>query len=248
MNIFLFLFILVIVYKRHAYVIRFILVILQTPGAGPSSTNDSDGNAHGKKRKKDTQDDSSSLEDRVSSLEKSTRVEVVQELKDKVRVLCMQAEPSTPLILLTLEELAKVARRGNHEEADMFEELLRQAIRYQTKLDLPSLCLSVMGGKAADIITKAVSKCLKVESKSVESKKEVSQPKPEDSPLYNLYPPQQAYQPQPYYNFGYMRGFRGRPSQFRPRGGCHFCGSTSHMVKDCADMKEAKEKQFKKQS
>jgi hypothetical protein len=43
----------------------------------------------------------------------------------------------------------------------VYEELARQAIRHQTKVDVTSLCLSVLGGRAADAISKAISKCLK---------------------------------------------------------------------------------------
>lgn len=53
------------------------------------------------------------LEDRVASLVKTTQVEAVKELKEYVRALCLHAEPSNTLILLTLEELAKVARRAD---------------------------------------------------------------------------------------------------------------------------------------
>lgn len=202
-----------------------------------------------RKRKRDTSSDES-LEDRVANLEKSAR-SPVQELKEKVRSLCMMAEPSTPLILITLEELAKVAKKEQHDESEVFEELARQALRHQTKLDIASLCLSVMGGKAADVITKAISKCMRVE-KSVESKKEFSPPKSEDSPLYNLYPSQPPYaippQIPPYYGSyarGYNPGFRGR-NRFRPRSACLFCDSTSHTIRDCDEMKDARKIKSKK--
>jgi hypothetical protein len=72
------------------------------------------------------------------------------------------------LILLTLRELAKHLRKADAEDAEVYEELARQAIRHQTKVDVTSLCLSVLGGRAADAISKAISKCLKekVESKN----------------------------------------------------------------------------------
>lgn len=59
------------------------------------------------------------------------------------------------LILLTVEDLVKVARKVSHEDAETFEELSRQATRYQAKLDISSLCLLVLGEKAADAISKA---------------------------------------------------------------------------------------------
>lgn len=64
----------------------------------------------------------------------------------------MQEDPSMSLILLTIEDLAKTAKKVSHEEADIYEELSRQGTRYQTKLDISSLCLSVLMCKAADAI------------------------------------------------------------------------------------------------
>ena len=192
----------------------------------------------------------------MASLERSAKVEAVKELKEKVRVLCLQQEPSNSLILLTLEELAKTAWRVDHDETDVFEELARQASRHQDKLNISSLCLSVLGGKAADAITKAIAKCIK--EKQSEEKPDCkpkpgpnqSGPKSEDSPLYNLYPPYQVpfmygMQSAPFFQPPYSASnYRGRPRQFgfRPRGACLFCESTSHQVKDCEKMKAAKGK------
>ena len=89
------------------------------PASTSSSTVDDNNNNPSAKRKRDPQSDN--LEDRVASLEKSAKVEAVKELKEKVRALCLQHEPSNPLILLTLEELAKTARRVDHEESDVFD-------------------------------------------------------------------------------------------------------------------------------
>ena len=71
------------------------------------------------KRKHSSVEGNDSLEQRISSLEKVAKVEL-NELKEKVRTLCLQEDPSNALILLTLEELAKTARRGNHEDAEVF--------------------------------------------------------------------------------------------------------------------------------
>jgi len=205
------------------------------------------------KRKRTVPAESSDLEERVASLEKSAKVEV-KELKDKVRTLCLQQDPTDSLILLTVEELAKSARKVNHEEADTLEELARQANRHQKQLDISSLCLSVLGGQAADAITKAISKCLK--EKQVESKSEErgvkavadAVPKPESSPLHNLYPPFMYSMPfQPPYPGSFSQGYNfrnSRPSfrQFgnRPRGACLFCDSQTHQIKDCEKMRAAK--------
>ena len=106
--------------------------------------------------------------------------------------LCPQQEPSIFLILLTLEELAKHARKADAEYAEVYEEIARQAIKQQTKVDVTSLCLSLLGGRAPDAISKAISKCLKekVESRNGDncSKPEKNAPNPENSPLHNLYP------------------------------------------------------------
>lgn len=172
-----------------------------------------------------------------------------------MRKLCLQQEPSISLILLTLKELSKHARKADAEDADVYEELAREAIRHKTKVDVTSLCLSVLGGRAADAISKAISKCLKekVESKNDDkfSKPEKNAPKPENSPLHNLYqmgfqPPFAANFPQPQ-GYGY-RNPKPRPytPNYRPRGAaCLFCDSTSHLVKDCEKMKAAKGKQLK---
>ena len=173
-----------------------------------------------------------------------------------MRALCLQQEPSISLILLTLEELAKHLRKADADDAEVYKELARQAIRHQTKVDVTSLCLSVLGGRAADAISKAISKCLKekVESKNGDkcSKPEKNVPKPENSPLHYLYPfmypmgfqtPFASNFPQPQ-GYGYRNLMpRSYTPNFRPRGAaCLFCDSTSHLVRDCYKMKAAKGK------
>lgn len=101
-----------------------------------------------------------SLEKRLKLLEKSSK-DQVDDLKEKVRCVCLQENPSVSLILLTVEDMAKVTGKVSHEDAETFEDLSRQATRYQAKLNISSLCLSVLGGKAADAISKAVAKSLK---------------------------------------------------------------------------------------
>ncbi|CAG2201386.1 unnamed protein product [Mytilus edulis] len=220
---------------------------VQMSGDIVQSSGDNNNNGTNKRKRDD-------LEDRIANLENTTKEEVVKNLKEKVRTLCLQDNPSDSLILLTLEELAKAARRVNHDDADTFEELTRQANRHQLKLDISSLCLSVLGGKVADAITKAVSKCLKEKQPEKDTT-----PKPEDSPLHNLYPPYQApcmypYNAMPYlqppYPGGFNNNYRGRPrnsgnfgnSGIRQRGACLFCESTSHQIRDCDKMKAAKGK------
>ena len=62
--------------------------------------------------------------------------DAITQLKDKVRSLCLQNDPSEPLILLTLEELARVSRRQGHADAELYEELTRQAKVQRGQLDL----------------------------------------------------------------------------------------------------------------
>lgn len=62
-----------------------------------------------------------------------------------MRLLANQNSPSEALILLALDESAKTARAV--KDADIFEELYRQASRKQGKINLVTLVLSVMGVK-----------------------------------------------------------------------------------------------------
>lgn len=55
----------------------------------------------------------------------------IEAIKEKVRLLANQNSPSEALILLALDELAKTARAVKVEDADIFEELYRQASRNQ---------------------------------------------------------------------------------------------------------------------
>ena len=191
--------------------------------------------------------------DRIEKLEKGAEGRV-KDLREKVRTLCLQSSPSDPLILLTLDELATQARKLRDGEADTLEELARQANRFQHKINIPNLCMSVLGGKAADVISKAMSKCLKEEKPEKTAKEEQ---KRAPSPLSNVYPQQmymyppfpnqgysnQGYHFQGYPNHGYSGvypspgGYRGR-GRSRPRGNCHLCNSPSHFMKDCGKVKE----------
>ena len=88
-----------------------------------------------KKQKVSTDMTESTLEQRISSLEKKSDGAVTQ-LKDQVRSLCLQNSPSEPLILLTFEELARVTKRQGDTDAELYEELARQAKLQQGQLDL----------------------------------------------------------------------------------------------------------------
>ncbi|CAG2204836.1 unnamed protein product [Mytilus edulis] len=104
---------------------------------------------------------------RVADIEKSNE-DNVKELKDNVRSLALHANPSESLILLSLDELAKKARKQNDDDAETFDELSRQAQRHQGSINVATLTLNVIGGKASDLVEKAMAKCLMV--KEVEQK------------------------------------------------------------------------------
>lgn len=101
--------------------------------------------------------------------------------------MALQTKPSVPLILVTLDELARTARRKGHSEASMYEELSRQANLNQEKIDIQSFCLNVLGGNASDIVGKALSKAIKIkpEMKSTEMEK-INFENQAHSPLLNL--------------------------------------------------------------
>lgn len=220
-----------------------------------------------KKQKLDKQTDDA-LEQRVSSLEKRND-DTVTQLREQVRSLCLQTSPSEPLILLTLEELARKSERQGHAEVEIFEELARQAKVNQGKVDLATLCLTALSGKAGDVIIKALTKYIKKQKRSEEKANPVTETdtRPTASPLANVYPPMPStyhyptpvapgpyglqypgqYAGMPPYHMSYLarpygmgRGTGGR--QWRARGACLFCESTDHQVKDCQKMKLAKSK------
>lgn len=127
--------------------------VLDSPSQGSGSSEEPE---NPQKKMKLYFDVQNNLLKRIEELEKDKLVSV-QELKDKVRTLCTQTNLSISLILLTLDELARIS----HSEADTFEELARQAAMHYDKIDITSLCLSVLGGQASDAISKAMRKFMK---------------------------------------------------------------------------------------
>lgn len=206
--------------------------------------------------------DGESLEKRIKLLEQEKQSNV-DLLREKVRMLSLQSEPSNALILLTLDELARLARARRHIDADTYEELARQASRHQDKICIASLCLSVLSGKASDVISKAMKQCMKGKSDKTTSEvgKRDDGARP-SSPMTVLYPQHYMYPMYPpHTGFGFHRpGFSGYSRRFAsptPRFGrgasgswsttrpvCHFCESSSHLVKDCELMKKAKKEQL----
>lgn len=147
---------------------------------------------------------------------------------------------------------------------DLYEELYRQCSRMQGKINMGNLCLTVLGGGGgvAGTVTKAINKCLKetgfseVKRDNTSCKEDIQPPK-QESVLANLYPPMPMYPmgfPLPYsyapqYGGGYMYRSviplgQGRPyrKQNMGRGTFLFCESSSHYVRDCELMKQAKRK------
>ena len=47
----------------------------------------------------------------------------VESFNDKVRGLALQSNPNEALVLLAIEDLAKISRRRDHLDADTYEEL-----------------------------------------------------------------------------------------------------------------------------
>ena len=173
----------------------------------------------------------------------------VESLKDKVRMLCLQANPNDCLILLALDDLARSARKTQHADAETYEELVRQAHKHQHSINIASLSLGVVGGKAVDVVVKVLNKCVK--EKQVESKltnaNEKETKKDENitftSPMFNAYPPYPM--PPMWQNPGYGQGQtffypRSRGRGFRPKGNCYFCDMPGHTIRECQKMKMAK--------
>ena len=61
----------------------------------------------------------------------------------------MQKNPSEQLVLLALDEPADAARSIDHEDADMYMELARQANFNQGNFPIAGFVLNVLGGKAS---------------------------------------------------------------------------------------------------
>lgn len=241
--------------KLLHYAIIYANEVGQPDGQDISQDEQQVGEPQAKKQKKEH-----ALEKRIEELEQSKRNEGEEELKSlkaKVRGLCMQTEPSVPLILVLVEELASTARKMNSDDAAIFEELARQANCNKEKLDIPSFCLSVLGGKATDVVGKALSKALKVKSECGESSVLGKVQATHQSPMLNLYSqPPQAYwgfgqgnfvpQMYPYGGVtgygGYRKYQRGSGRGQSSRGNCLFCGGPDHYVRDCMKMKAARDR------
>lgn len=76
-----------------------------------------------KKPRKAKNNQADEILSRIADLEKG--MESVENLKENVRGLALQKSPNEAMILLLLEELANVARKKQHDDSSVFEELLR---------------------------------------------------------------------------------------------------------------------------
>ena len=96
------------------------------------------------------------------------------------------------MILLTLEQLARVSPRPCHADAKLYDKLARQKKVKQGQLDLVHFHLMTLSGKAGDVITKALSKCLKKQRKTdgkINNPVSETDTRVPVSHLANLYPP-----------------------------------------------------------
>lgn len=248
--------------------------VLQDDEAGPSTSsapaerqNQTEDNTVENEatpvKKRKTIDD---MERRLLMLEKLEK-EDVSTVKERVKALAAQQDPSEPLILITLDELARLSRKLGDKDMEVYEELYRQCGRLQGKVNIANLCLTVLGGQGADLVSKAVNKCIKEgqnlgsKCEGVKMRGEMEQDqgsKGSNSPLAGLYPMYSTpllgapgFQPYPFHPFSNF-GTYSRPRGYRPMGGmgrrnasrlaCHFCDSTQHLVKDCELMKAARRK------
>lgn len=100
------------------------------------------------------------MERRLLMLEKLEK-EDVSKVKERIKALAAQQDPSEPLILITLDELARLSRKLGDKDMEVYEELYRQCGRLQGKVNIANLCLTVLGGQGADLVSKAVNKCIK---------------------------------------------------------------------------------------
>lgn len=180
----------------------------------------------------------------------------LKEIKEKVRSLATQNEPNESLMLLLLDDLARMSLEMGDESAPVFSELYRQARYNQGNVDLPNFILTVLGGGACDVVSKALAKYVKKQHKSPKLEKRAGEsPEKSVSPLTNLYPGSQAMQFMPFFpgfpNQYYQprgRGYRGSYSRGGYRGGkpslaaqCWFCQG-NHYIRDCDKMKAARDK------
>lgn len=164
-------------------------------------------------------------------VQRSIQEQEVSVHKDKVRLLCTQNNPSEGLILLALDELARKAKDCQHYDADTYEELLRQASRNQGEINIVTLTLNVLGGKASDLVSKTLSKCLKEKDcGKAESNPSSSDSQQMDmtSPLAVMYPPMmpQGYNPMDTYPPLYMPyGYEYKTTEvLHPGTSCNIIG------------------------
>ncbi|KAK3107263.1 hypothetical protein FSP39_010584 [Pinctada imbricata] len=161
-----------------------------TTATTESSQTDEEEDRPSSSKKRKSSDD---LEKKITMLEEGQ--DSVESLKEKMRMLCLQANPNDALILLALDDLARAARKKQHSEMDTYGELVRQAHKHQHAVNIASLALGVVGGKAVDVVVKVLNKCVKekqVESKLNSNSQETEAKKNENlnynSPMFNAYP------------------------------------------------------------
>jgi hypothetical protein len=201
------------------------------------------------------------VQQKLDSLEKNRRQEMVETAVRKVRNLSLQPQPSMPLIIAALDELACLSLENGHKEAKLYNEISRQAERFKDTIDIGTFCLSALGGGTSDKILQALTKSRKIKKKNKVSKPKsfspspprargaAATPMPMQSPLQQIYGQPQP-QVMPMMPYGSMQGSRGGygwgRGAGRGRGGagtggpCFFCGQVGHWYRDCDKMKDAR--------
>lgn len=150
--------------------------------------------------------------------------------------LAAQQDPSQPLILVTLDKLARLSRKLGNKDMEVYEELYRQCGRLQGKVN-SEYCKFMSyssRGQGADLVSKVVNKCIKEgqnlgsKCKGVKMRGEMEQDqdsKGSRSPLAGLYPMYsspllgtpgfQPYSFHPFSNFGIYTRLRGLQTIWR---------------------------------
>ncbi|CAH1789111.1 unnamed protein product [Owenia fusiformis] len=188
------------------------------------------------------------LKRKLESMEK----EKVDDLVKKVRRLALSKDAKKADLLLALEELADAAKSVDHKEKETYTEISNMATKFSESLDVANFVITSFSS-SGDKIMKSLSKCLQITQKNAKSEKSYNENNQNNQPSFMPYMvPFQNSRNQGFgFQFNQNRGFRGATRFFgRGRGRgfqgrCHFCERPGHMFKDCAIMKDLKDKSIK---
>ena len=204
-----------------------------------------------KKPKLDASDDAVAPSPQSRSMTSAKSCETVRASKENLRSVASQKQPNDSLLLVYLEELSSAATTYYDDNAAVYQELARQAKFNQGSVDLASFVLSVSGGGACDVVSKALSKCLKNEKATTKVEplgvNAAGFGQRAASPLAGLYdgPPPNFFPWNPPYQYSYgqgtssWRGFRGNRgtrasgSSAGSRGTGMGCDLRDHFIRNC---------------